>query len=191
MAVVTAERFASGMSWTEYLQSCTKHEEARERGYAAVSLTPEQRERLQRWRDHGLKVLVLEEDWCGDAARSGPVLARLAAEAGIEARWFLRDQNLDLMDQYLENGKSRAIPVFVFMDSDYNYISHWGSRPAHVRAAIQSHLPLPPQDDPRRPEAFDKFRAALQAAYDNNYPAAIVDELISHVENGLAAKAGS
>lgn len=189
MGVVTAARFASGMSWTDYLQSCSKHEEMRKRGYAAVSLTPEQRERLQRWHELGIKVLVLEEDWCGDAARSGPVLARLAAEAGIEARWFLRDENLDLMDQYLENGTSRAIPVIVFMDRDYRYIAHWGSRPAHVRAATVPHLPLPPQDDPRRAEAFERFRTALQAAYDENYPAAIVDELLDYVERGLASRA--
>lgn len=188
MAVVSAERFANGMTWTQYLQSCSKHEETREQGYAAVNLTPQQRERLQRWQEQGLNVLVLEEDWCGDAARSGPVLARLAAEAGIEARWFLRDQNLDLMDQYLENGTSRAIPVFVFMDRDYNYITHWGSRPAHVRAAVRSHLPLPPQDDPRRPEAFERFKEALAVAYADNYPAAIVDELLDHVERGLADK---
>lgn len=188
MAVVSDERFASGQTWQQYLQLCTKHEETRERGYAAVDLTSEQRSRLQRWREHGLKVLVLEEDWCGDAARSGSILARLTAEAGVEARWFLRDQNLDLMDQYLENGTSRAIPVFVFMDQDYNYIAHWGSRPAHVRAATAPHLPLPPQDDPRRPEAFERFREALAAAYAENYPAAIVNELLDYVEQGLAAR---
>lgn len=187
MAVVTADRFASGKTWEQYVQSCTKHEETRQRGFAAVELTAEQRARLQRWHEHGIKVLVLEEDWCGDAARSGPVLARLAQEAGIEARWFLRDENLDLMDQYLENGTARAIPVFVFMDRDYNYIAHWGSRPAHVRTAIAPHLPLPPQDDPQRPTAFERFREALVAAYDDNYPAAIVEELLDCVEQASKA----
>lgn len=186
MTVISAERFATGMTWPQFLATCEKHVETRNNGFAQVSLTEQQQDRLNKWRDLGLQVLVLEEDWCGDAAKSAPVLARLAELAGIEARWFLRDQNLDIMDQYLENGKSRAIPVFVFMDRDHKYVTHWGSRPAAVRAAIQHLLPLPPQDDPKRPEAFEHFRQVLNEAYAENYPAGIVDELLDYVEKGLA-----
>src|SRR5215216_2066491 len=68
-----------------------------------------------------LNVLVLAEDWCGDVINNLPVLGRLAAESGkLNVRIFLRDQNLDLMDQYLNQGLHRSIPVFVFFDENFN-----------------------------------------------------------------------
>lgn len=191
MTVLSEERFMSGMTWNEYLAHCKEHFERRQQGYASVSFTEEQEQTLAKLRPLGLKVLVLEEDWCGDAARSGPILAKIAEQAGMEARWFLRDQNLDIMDQYLENGKSRSIPVFVFMDKDRNYLSHWGSRPAAVKEAIQPLLPLPPMDDPARPAAFDHFRKVLGEAYEKNYPHGIVDELLEHIVTALDRRNGS
>lgn len=186
MSVLDPERFAGAPTWAEYLAGCTKEIEPRERGYAAVTLTPAQRERLERLKAAGLaKVLVIEEDWCGDAARSAPILARIADEVGLEARWLRRDSNLDLMDQYLENGKSRAIPAIIFMDGGLNYITHWGSRPAHVKAAKEAFGPLPPKDDPTWSEAFARFRDVLFGAYAQDYPNAIADEFIGHVEKAL------
>lgn len=187
MSVVTSERFAGAPTWSEYLAGCTKEIEPREHGYAAVTLTPAQRERLERLKAAGLaKVLVIEEDWCGDAARSASVLARVAQEAGLEARWFRRDSNLDLMDQYLENGKSRSIPAIVFTDANLAYITHWGSRPAHVKAAKEQFGPLPPKDDPAWPEAFARFREVLFGAYAQDYPNAIVEDFLSHLEKALS-----
>jgi selT/selW/selH-like putative selenoprotein len=80
-----------------------------------------------------LHVLVLAEDWCGDVIANLPILGRLAVESGkLNLRVFLRDQNLDLIDQYLKEGQFRAIPVFVFFDADFNEIGHWIERPASV-----------------------------------------------------------
>src|SRR6188768_269284 len=53
--------------------------------------------------------LTLTEGWCGDAAQNIPVIEKIAAESDlIETRYLLRDENLELMDRFLENG-SRAI----------------------------------------------------------------------------------
>ncbi len=185
MPVISPERFATGLTWGEYLAGATEHKERRQEVYEAVTFTAEQRAALERLRPLELKVLVLEEYWCGDAARTGPLLARFAEEAGMEARWFFRDQNLDIMDQYLENGTSRAIPCFVFMDRDLEYLTHWGSRPRAVKEAVRHLLPLPPQGDPARPAAFERFVAALSAAYDQVMPHGVVDELLEYVNGAL------
>lgn len=140
---------------------------------------------LERLRPQALKVLVLEEYWCGDAARTGPVLARMAEAAGMEARWFFRDQHLDIMDQYLENGTSRAIPCFIFMTKDGEYLAHWGSRPQAVKEAVRPLQPLPPQDDPARPAAFERFVRVLGEAYDRVMPGGVVDELLGLVSQAL------
>lgn len=74
--------------------------------------------------------LTLTEGWCGDAAQNIPVIEKIAAEnPGIKTLYLLRDENLDLMDQYLTNG-GRAIPILICIDADtYEVIGRWGSRP--------------------------------------------------------------
>ena len=43
---------------------------------------------------------------------------------GAELRVFLRDQNADLRDTFLNNGY-QSIPVVVFFDKDWNEIGRW------------------------------------------------------------------
>jgi hypothetical protein len=63
------------------------------------------------------KILVITEDWCGTSLAILPYVFKLAeADPGIELRVFLRDDNPDLMDQYLKDGQYRSIPVVVFLD---------------------------------------------------------------------------
>ena len=76
--------------------------------------------------------LVLTEGWCRDAAQIVPVLNALAKlNSNIELKLLLRDDNLDLMDQYLTNGKSRSIPRLIVVDSDImEELFNWGASPA-------------------------------------------------------------
>src|SRR5690242_17445398 len=79
--------------------------------------------------DSGIKLLVLAEDWCGDASNSIPVLAKLTDRiSGLELRIIRRDEHLDVMDRYLTNG-SRSIPVVIVLDRDFQELGHWGPRP--------------------------------------------------------------
>ena len=62
---------------------------------------------------------------------------RIAESAGIDLRIFLRDENPDIMDEFLSNnGKSRAIPVFVFYTADTKYITHFTERSASAHAGL-------------------------------------------------------
>jgi hypothetical protein len=74
--------------------------------------------------------LVITEGWCGDAAQIVPAIERIAAESeNIEARYLLRDENPELMDQYLTNG-ARAIPMLIAVDAvTFEPIGQWGPRP--------------------------------------------------------------
>ncbi len=81
-------------------------------------------------------LLVLSEDWCGDAVNSVPYVARLAELApNLDARIFARDQNLDLMDAHL-TGSARSIPVVVLYDDEYRELGWWGPRPAELQAWV-------------------------------------------------------
>ena len=77
---------------------------------------PKNDERLEKLKDSAYsKVLVITEDWCGDAMMNLPILKRVSEELNLEVRVFHRDDDTRLIDQYLTNGKSRSIPIFVFM----------------------------------------------------------------------------
>lgn len=73
---------------------------------------------------------VLTEGWCGDAAQNVPVLAILEQHTtNIELRLLLRDQNLEIMDQYLTNG-GRSIPKLICVDAESGKeLFEWGPRP--------------------------------------------------------------
>jgi arginase family enzyme len=79
------------------------------------------------------RLLVLTEDWCGDGINSLPVLVRLTERApNLELRILSRDANPDLMDAHL-SGTSRAIPVVMILDADYEERAWWGSRPGPIK----------------------------------------------------------
>jgi pantothenate kinase-related protein Tda10 len=82
--------------------------------------------------------LIITEGWCGDAAQTVPVMEAVAqASAGhVRTAYVLRDENLDLTDQYLTNG-SRSIPKLVVLRADaLTEVLHWGPRPAEAQALL-------------------------------------------------------
>ncbi len=80
--------------------------------------------------------IVLTEGWCRDAAQFLPVIHALAKlNTHIDLKLLLRDDNLDLMDQYLTNGKSRSIPRLIAVNSDImEELFNWGASPAIVQS---------------------------------------------------------
>jgi selT/selW/selH-like putative selenoprotein len=129
---VTRERFAQGLTYDAYKAQMTRNRERFEATEQAVELSADDLAFFARL-PAPLHALVLAEDWCGDVIANLPILGRLAAESrALDIRVFLRDQNLDIMDQYLNGGIHRSIPVFVFFDASFNEIGHWIERPALI-----------------------------------------------------------
>jgi len=54
----------------------------------------------------------------------------------MELRVFPRDANMDIMDQYLNQGKFASIPTFVFFDRDWRELGQWIERPAAATAIM-------------------------------------------------------
>lgn len=78
--------------------------------------------------------MVITEDWCGDSAQNLPYIVKIAScNSLINLRIIRRDGNLDIMDQYLTNGKSRSIPKLVAFDEDGNELFQWGPRPKEAK----------------------------------------------------------
>jgi Thioredoxin len=131
-SVVTPARFAQGLTYADFVAQATINQDKFLANGKTVPLSQDDISFFRRAVAHPrgpAKVLALAEAWCGDVYRELPTTARIAEEAGMELRVFLRDQNLDIMDEFLSNeGKSRAIPVFVFYTKDLEYITHWTER---------------------------------------------------------------
>jgi hypothetical protein len=126
--MITAARFAEGMTVAEYLDQMRVNKERFVRVMREAAIEDEDREALRRL-GPGLRILIVTEDWCGDALYSFPALARLVeGEPGVEVRVFLRDKSPDVMDQYLKRGVYRTIPVFVFFDERMNELARFVER---------------------------------------------------------------
>lgn len=93
------------------------------------------------------RLLVIAEDWCGDASNTIPILARWAeATEGVDLRIVKRDENPELMDRYLTNG-SRSIPIVIVLDEDYQEVGHWGPRPTELQAWVMANKDLIPKEE--------------------------------------------
>jgi hypothetical protein len=125
-------RWDRGMTYDAFKAAMTRNQERFAENERRVELDPET-VRTFKSLPQPLRVLVLAEDWCGDVVANLPILGRLAKEVlKLDVRVFYRDQNLDLMERWLNQGKYQSIPVFVFFDQDFRELGHWIERPASV-----------------------------------------------------------
>lgn len=91
------------------------------------------------------RLLVIAEDWCGDASSTIPAVARFAdVVPGMELRVLRRDEHPELMDRYLTDG-ARAIPIVIVLDETWRELGHWGPRPAALQAFVMENRPLVPK----------------------------------------------
>jgi hypothetical protein len=113
---VTRDRFEQGMTAARYLDQMDVNKERFLRAREAVTLGPEDVIALDRF-GATRRILVITEDWCGTSLAVLPYVFALAeADPRVALRVFLRDENPDIMEQYLKDGRHRSIPVVVFFD---------------------------------------------------------------------------
>ena len=104
--------------------------------------------------------MVITEPWCGDSAYNLPVIVEVAKlSENITLRILLRDENLDIMDEYLTNG-SRSIPKIVAFTEGGTELFTWGPRPEGARAL--------------REQLIDDGKSKRE----------VIDDLLAHYEDG-------
>jgi hypothetical protein len=84
--------------------------------------------------------LVLTETWCGDAAQSMPMMQKIAAlNKDITIKVLLRDEHLNVMDQFLYNG-GRSIPKLIAVDNKtQTVLGDWGPRPTMATQLVNDY----------------------------------------------------
>ncbi len=131
-SVITIERFGKGKTFQEYLESGIRNRNLFEDNYDGLTISAEQERALKELAarpDGPHHVVVIGEDWCPDVYRGAGVAQRIAEAMGIELRYFERDQNKDMIAEYLKNGEFESIPVFVFYDREHREVAHFIERP--------------------------------------------------------------
>jgi len=138
--VVTPARFEQGLTYPGFIAQATVNRDKFEHYYNHSPLTEDDLSffrKAARAPRGPANILALGEAWCGDVYRELPTIAHIAEASGMSLRVFLRDENPDIMDEFLSNnGKARAIPVFVFYTADMQYITHFTERSATAHAEL-------------------------------------------------------
>ena len=128
------------------------------------------------------RLLVLLEDWCGDAVNSIPVLAALARDVPqLDLRVLARDEHLDLMDTHLSPAGARAIPVVIVLDESFAECGWWGSRPAELQERVMA-------PEARRMEPGDRYRE-VRRWYARNRGRSTLREVLDVLEHCKPARA--
>ncbi len=135
---VTAERFNEGMTYQQYVDQMTQNKERFLENYEKATVNPEDMAYFANLPEP-VHMLVIAEDWCGDVIAGLPVLGKLLDGAGdkLNVRVFLRDQNEDIMNQYLKEGQYKSIPVFVAYDAQMHELGYFIERPAALTSEMQ------------------------------------------------------
>jgi hypothetical protein len=160
-SVVTNDRFNSGLTYKDYISRIQRNKQKFEYNYNETALSEDDAAAFRSLasREGGpAKVLALGEDWCPDVFRGLPVMARIAEASGMELRVFPRDDNLDIMNEFLNNGESQSIPTFVFYTSDHSYLAHWIERPVKANAEMGDVMKRYEGLDRSNPEDLAKLR---------------------------------
>lgn len=131
------EKFENGLSVKTFEESLGEHADLHQLHYRKNDVSDFVDEWSGKMPD--LKIIVITEPWCGDSLAIFPTLIKFFENFDtVDIRVVPRDENHDLMNQYLTNG-GMAIPKFVVMDENFNELFNWGPRPADVQQIFEDH----------------------------------------------------
>ena len=117
--------------------------------------------------------ILLTESWCGDAAQTTPVINKIAESSDkIDFKIALRDDNQDLMNQFLTNG-GQAIPKLIITDTETGEVlGDWGPRPSVATKMVN--------DYKKEHGGLDaEFKKDLQVWYNKNKGVNTQDDIIA------------
>jgi hypothetical protein len=124
--VDVAHYYNNGMSWEEFVAGASVNGDRMEEMFDEFDFDEDT---LAFFNGRTpLQVLAIAEDWCPDVVQNVAVIARIADEVpGMELSVVKRDENPELMDEYLTDGK-RRIPVIAFFDMTFGELGRWAGR---------------------------------------------------------------
>jgi len=156
--------FEEAISLQQYMEKMESHKDNSFGIYEKFQV-PQDDEFIELLKGKSPHILGITEDWCGDAMMNNPILRRVAEAAGIEVRVVYRDQNTELIDQYLTNG-GRSIPVYLLLNDAGEVIGKWGPRAHKLQEYVLGlRKDFPSSDDPTFKEKQKAFIEQITSEY--------------------------
>jgi hypothetical protein len=123
--------------------------------------------------DRDFTWLVLTESWCGDAAQTLPVINKFSeVNKNIDLKVVLRDENDELMDQFLTDGNKSIPKLIVIENESKEVVSSWGPRTEKATRMIQEYKK-------KHGKVDDVIKKDLQVFYNKDKGKQIEKEMIS------------
>jgi len=159
--------FENAKPLTQYMDDMTTKKEESFNIYNQFDI-PADDEFIVLLKEKAPHILVITEDWCGDAMMNNAIIRRIAEAADVQIRAVYRDENLELMDQYLTNG-GRSIPVYLLLNKKGEVISKWGPRAEKVQQYVtENREKFPPKEDPTFEDVQKAFYADVAKEFEEN-----------------------
>ncbi|QQD85966.1 MULTISPECIES: thioredoxin family protein [Jeotgalicoccus] len=120
---------------------------------------------FERLKERGRKLLVIAEPWCAHCMLNLAILFKLSEAAETDVRVVLRDENLELMDEYLTNG-NRVIPKVIALNNSNEEVAVWGPK-APMTDLIQKDLmkDMPEKNTPEYKAAFEGVKKEMREKF--------------------------
>jgi Thioredoxin len=135
-SVVTPERLAQGISYKQWMEQIDRNQDKFEENYAGIQPNADDVAAIKALMSKAngpATCLALGEAWCPDVFRGLPVIAKLCEQTGLDLKIFFRDQNLDIMNEFLYKGEFQSIPTLVFFTQDHKQLGVWHERAQKAR----------------------------------------------------------
>jgi len=164
-----ATYWRAGLTLAEFVERMTTYQDKMQRRLREVALSDADCAELARL-NQPVHTLVMTEDWCPDSLMNVPILARVVEAApGMDMRIFIRSRSPDL-ETYYQARDVHCIPVFTFLDADFDEIGTWLERPQAAHERLHAWKAEHPEFEPSHPnptltlrERGARRRALLQS----------------------------
>lgn len=114
--------------------------------------------------------LLISESWCGDAAHIVPAINKVAElNNSIDLRIVLRDDNPELMDEFLTNG-GKAIPKLIIIENE-DVVNTFGPRPSEATQLVVDYKA-------KHGKITAEFKEDLQRWYNKNKGQNVIKDLV-------------
>ncbi len=177
--VITKERLAKGYSYQEYMGVVKANKELFEDSYAKTQISEDDKKFFVGLTKKvgPITVMALGEDWCPDVYTNLSIVQRIVEAAGnMNLRIFPRDENLDIMNEYLNNG-FMSIPMIAFFDENLNELGRWVERTvAATKMGVEVRAELT-EKGLSQEEVRTQYRKIMAEAYQTTLRAETVREI--------------
>jgi hypothetical protein len=180
------EWYEKGISFNEYMAKMKVNSDELTIIYNTYNIPSYQLSTLEKLKNKNWNVIVLAAEWCTDAMLCVPILQKICERIGFQQSILIRDENLELMDQYLTNGMSRSIPILIFIDHEGKEQFVWGPRSTKVEEVMNNLRNQLPQKDSsnfkeKQQEMYDRYKKILLNRYDlwDSTANSIVNKLVN------------